>query len=105
MRSPLSSGHPQEEQSDCLIEVDGLKEVFQNVVRNKVKMELLLFSCGWLQRKLIKEEFDVLCSGHTKAYYPKPSPCTDCMYMMLCLMSCEKKLDLVYVVLCQNIAL
>ena len=26
------------------------------------------FSCGWLQAKLIKEEFDVHCGGPSKAY-------------------------------------
>ena len=29
------------------------------------------FSCGWLQAKLIKGEFDVQCGGPLKAYEPK----------------------------------
>ena len=40
--------------------------------------------------------------GPTKSYYPKLSQfCADCIYIMLCLMSFEKKLDLVGVALCQ----
>ena len=28
------------------------------------------FSCGWLQAKLIKEDFDVRCDGPSKAFSP-----------------------------------
>ena len=33
------------------------------------------FSFGWLQEKLIKEEFDVHCGGLLKAYKPKQNHC------------------------------
>ena len=32
------------------------------------------FSCGWLQAKLIKEEFDLYCSGLSKAYNSPNKP-------------------------------
>ena len=51
------------EPTDGLIEVERSKKVFQNVVCNMTKMEVLFFSCSWLQRKSIKEEFDVRCGG------------------------------------------
>ena len=36
-----------------------------------VKTDLVQLSCGWVQGKLIKQEFVVLCDGPTKANQAK----------------------------------
>ena len=60
------------------------------------------FSCSLLQAKLIEVEFHVRCGGPWKAYiYAQTKPLSLLIlvfkYIMLYLMSCWKKLDMVHV--------
>ena len=60
------------------------------------------FSCSLLQAKLIEGEFDLRCGGSWKAYIlaqKKPLSLLILVfkYIMLCLMSCWKKLDMVHI--------